>query len=156
VTAIPHRRQLELQYEGKEFNRDISLVIPAKDFDSLDKLRTASIPSSRKPSRRHLCTSRGKSPKKESLLSSRIVRPKGGSYPKCFESCRISLKLDTSRRPLHRLRTMSVAQFKSDRKGCVRSASAALGMSVSASMSEGRPTSRPIRTTKTCKSGKEC
>ncbi len=37
VTAIPRRRQLELQYEGKEFNRDISLVIPAKDFDSLDK-----------------------------------------------------------------------------------------------------------------------
>jgi len=37
VTAIPRRRQLELQYEGKEFNRDISLVIPAKDFDILDK-----------------------------------------------------------------------------------------------------------------------
>ena len=29
VTAMPHRRQLELQYEGKTFNRDISLVIPA-------------------------------------------------------------------------------------------------------------------------------
>jgi hypothetical protein len=35
VTAIPRRRQLELQYEGKTFNRDISLVIPAKDFGSL-------------------------------------------------------------------------------------------------------------------------
>ncbi len=31
VTGIPRRRQLELQYEGKTFNRDISLVIPAKD-----------------------------------------------------------------------------------------------------------------------------
>jgi hypothetical protein len=31
VTAIPRRRQLELQYEGKTFNRDISLVIPTKD-----------------------------------------------------------------------------------------------------------------------------
>jgi hypothetical protein len=72
-------------------------------------MKTASIPSSRKPSRRHLCALRGKSPKKESLLSLRIVRPKGGSYPKCFESCRISWKSDTSRRPLHRLRTMSVA-----------------------------------------------
>jgi hypothetical protein len=31
------RRQLELQYEGKAFNRDIFLVIPAKDFGSLDE-----------------------------------------------------------------------------------------------------------------------
>jgi hypothetical protein len=37
VTAIPRRRQLELQYEGKTFNRDISLVIPAKDFGSLNE-----------------------------------------------------------------------------------------------------------------------
>jgi hypothetical protein len=37
VTAIPRRRQLELQYEGKTFNRDISLVIPAEDFGSLDE-----------------------------------------------------------------------------------------------------------------------
>jgi hypothetical protein len=37
VTAIPRRRQLELQYEGKAFNRDISLVIPAKDFGNLDE-----------------------------------------------------------------------------------------------------------------------
>ena len=36
MTAIPRRRQLELQYEGKTFNRDISLVIPAKDFNGLD------------------------------------------------------------------------------------------------------------------------
>jgi hypothetical protein len=36
VTAVPHRRQLELQYEGKTFNRDISLVIPAKDFNGLE------------------------------------------------------------------------------------------------------------------------
>jgi hypothetical protein len=37
VTAIPRRRQLELQYEVKTFNRDISIVIPAKDFGSLDE-----------------------------------------------------------------------------------------------------------------------
>ncbi len=37
MTAIPRRRRLELQYEGKTFNRDISLVIPAKDFGSLDE-----------------------------------------------------------------------------------------------------------------------
>jgi hypothetical protein len=38
VTANPRRRQLELQYEGKKtFNRDISLVIPVKDFGSLDE-----------------------------------------------------------------------------------------------------------------------
>ncbi len=36
VTAMLRKRQLELQYEGKSFNRDISLVIPAKDFGSLD------------------------------------------------------------------------------------------------------------------------
>jgi hypothetical protein len=36
VLAMPRRRQLELQYEGKSFNRDISLVILAKDFGSLD------------------------------------------------------------------------------------------------------------------------
>ena len=36
VTAMPRRRQLELQYEGKTFNRDISFVIPAKDFNGLD------------------------------------------------------------------------------------------------------------------------
>ncbi len=36
MTAVPRRRQLELQYEGKTFNRDISLVIPAKDFNGLD------------------------------------------------------------------------------------------------------------------------
>ena len=36
VTAVPRRRQLELQYEGKTFNTDISLVIPAKDFNGLD------------------------------------------------------------------------------------------------------------------------
>ncbi len=65
VTAIPRRRQLELQYEGKTFNRDISLVIPVKDFGSLDE--DSFVPSPRKPSRRHLCTSRGKSPKKENL-----------------------------------------------------------------------------------------
>jgi hypothetical protein len=34
VTATPRRRQLELQYEGKTFSRDIFLVIPAKDFGS--------------------------------------------------------------------------------------------------------------------------
>ena len=37
MTAITRRRQLKLQYEGKTFNRDISLVIPAKDFGSLDE-----------------------------------------------------------------------------------------------------------------------
>jgi hypothetical protein len=37
VTAIPRRHQLEVQYEGKTFNRGISLVIPAKDFGSLDE-----------------------------------------------------------------------------------------------------------------------
>ncbi len=37
MAAIPRWRQLELQYEGKTFNRDISLVIPAKDFGSFDE-----------------------------------------------------------------------------------------------------------------------
>jgi hypothetical protein len=37
MTAITRRRQLKLQYEGKTFNRDISLVISAKDFGSLDE-----------------------------------------------------------------------------------------------------------------------
>jgi hypothetical protein len=36
VTVVRRRRQLELQYEGKSFNRDISLAIPAKDFNGLD------------------------------------------------------------------------------------------------------------------------
>ena len=36
MAAVPRRRQLELQYEGKTFNRDISLVIPAKDFTGLE------------------------------------------------------------------------------------------------------------------------
>ena len=34
--TVARRRRLELQYEGKTFNRDVSLVIPAKDFDGLD------------------------------------------------------------------------------------------------------------------------
>ncbi len=36
MTAGPRRRQLELRYEGKTFNRDISFVIPAEDFNGLD------------------------------------------------------------------------------------------------------------------------
>ncbi len=36
VAAVPRRRQLELQYKGKAINREISLVIPAKDFNGLD------------------------------------------------------------------------------------------------------------------------
>jgi hypothetical protein len=36
TVTVARRRRLELQYEGKTFNRDISLVIPAKDFDGLD------------------------------------------------------------------------------------------------------------------------
>jgi hypothetical protein len=44
VMAMPRRRQLELQYEGKSFNRDISLVIPAKDVGSLD-VESLDIPS---------------------------------------------------------------------------------------------------------------
>jgi hypothetical protein len=52
-------------------------------------------------------------------LSLRIVQPKVGSYPKCFESCRISSKSDTSRRLLRRLITTNVALFRGDRKGSV-------------------------------------
>jgi hypothetical protein len=36
TVTISRRRQLELRYEGKTFNRDISLVIPAKDFNGLE------------------------------------------------------------------------------------------------------------------------
>ncbi len=36
VLAMPRRRHLQLQYEVKSFDRDISLAIPAKDFGSLD------------------------------------------------------------------------------------------------------------------------
>ena len=36
VTAVPRRRRLKLRYERKTFNRDISLVIPAEDFNGLD------------------------------------------------------------------------------------------------------------------------
>ncbi len=65
VTAVPRRRQLELQYEGKTFNRDISLVIPVKDFngldvDSFDPVVTEAVsPSS--------SMSKGKFPEKENL-----------------------------------------------------------------------------------------
>ncbi len=34
--TVSRRRQLELRYEGKTFNHDISLVIPAKDFNGLE------------------------------------------------------------------------------------------------------------------------
>ncbi len=34
--TVSRRRQVELRYEGKTFNRDISLVIPAKDFNGLE------------------------------------------------------------------------------------------------------------------------
>ena len=64
VTAVPRsRRQIELQYEEKTFNRDISLVIPAKDFNGLDVdnfdpvITEAVSPPS--------CMSKAKSPKKE-------------------------------------------------------------------------------------------
>ena len=36
TVTVSRRRQLELQYEGKTFNLDISLVIPAKDFNGLE------------------------------------------------------------------------------------------------------------------------
>ena len=36
TVTVSRRRQLELRYEGKTFNRDISLVIPAKDFNGLE------------------------------------------------------------------------------------------------------------------------
>ena len=36
TVSVARRRQLELRYEGKTFNRDISLVIPAKDFNGLE------------------------------------------------------------------------------------------------------------------------
>ncbi len=63
MTAMPRRRQLELQYEGKTFNRDISLVIPAKDFngldvDNFDPVITEAVSP-------HPCMSKGKSPKNE-------------------------------------------------------------------------------------------
>jgi hypothetical protein len=64
VTAVPHRCQLELQYEGKAFNRDISLVIPAKDFngldvDNFDPVITKAVSPPSLP--------KGKSPEKENL-----------------------------------------------------------------------------------------
>jgi hypothetical protein len=46
VTAMPRRRQLELQYEGKTFNRDISLVIPAMFVCRLFTSVIARLPSS--------------------------------------------------------------------------------------------------------------
>ena len=63
VTAVPRRRQLELQYERKSFNHDISLVIPAKDFngldvDSFDPVVTEAISP-------HPCMSLDKFPEKE-------------------------------------------------------------------------------------------
>jgi len=36
TVTVSRKRQLELRYEGKTFNRDISLVIPAKDFTDLE------------------------------------------------------------------------------------------------------------------------
>ena len=36
TVTVSRRRQLELRYKGKTFNRDISLVIPAKDFNGLE------------------------------------------------------------------------------------------------------------------------
>ncbi len=155
MTAVPRRRQLELQYEGKTFNRDISLVPLSQPKTSTVWTSIASTPWSPKLSHPHPCMSKGKPPKRENLWSSRTVQPKVGSYPRCFDSYRISSKSDNLLRQLRRLRTTSIARFKNARKGSAKSASAERGTSDSESMSEGLLTSHPIRTTRTCKSGKE-
>jgi hypothetical protein len=67
VTAIPRRHQLELQCEGKTFNLIATSASSFQPRISAAWMKTASILLSQQPSRRHLCTSKGKSPKKENL-----------------------------------------------------------------------------------------
>ncbi len=153
MTAVPRRRQLELQYEGKSFNRDISLVIPAKDFngldvDSFDPVVTEAI----SPPSLHV---NGESPREGELVVIKDSSTKGWFLSEVLRVLPNLVEVNTSPRRLRRLRTMSIARFKNARKGSVRSASAELGTSVSESMSEGRLTRHPIQTTRTCKSGKE-
>ena len=66
TVTVSRKRQLELRYEGKTFNRDISLVIPAKDFtdlevDSFDPVVTEAV----SPPSRHVV---GEVPKEGELV----------------------------------------------------------------------------------------
>jgi len=66
TVTVSRKRQLELRYEGKTFNRDISLVIPAKDFtdlevDSFDPVVTEAV----SPPSRHVV---GELPKEGELV----------------------------------------------------------------------------------------
>jgi hypothetical protein len=154
VLAMPRRRHLELQYEIKSFNRDISLVIPAKDFGSLDVgsfdaviTETVLTPS---------LHTKGDIPKEGELVVIKDSSTEGWFLSEVLRVLPNLVEVRYFTTPTPALEDYEHAQSKSDRNGSVRSASAARGMSVSASVSVERPTSRPIRTTKTCKSGKEC
>jgi hypothetical protein len=154
VLAMPRRRQLELQHEGKSFNRDISLVIPAKNFgsldvDSFDPVTTETVVT---PS----LHAKGEIPKERELVVIKDSSTEGWFLSEVLRVLPNLVEVRYFTTPTPALEDYEHCSVKGDRNGSVRSASAARGMSVSASMSVERPISHPIRTTKTCKSGKEC
>jgi hypothetical protein len=136
---------IELQYDGKTFIRDISLVIPAKDYgsldeDSFDPVITETVATSSL----HV---KGEVPKEGELVVIKDSSTKGWFLS---EVLRILPNLVEVR-----YFTTSTPALENYEHCSVRSASAARGMPVSTSMLEGPLTSRPIRTTRTCKYGKE-
>ncbi len=150
MTAVPRRRQLELQYEGRSFNRDISLVIPAKDFnglyvDSFDPVVTEAV----SPPSLHV---NGEIPRERELV---VIKDSSTEGWFLSEVLRVLPNLVEVRYFTTPTPALENYEHCSVQKRSVRSASTELGTSVSESMSEGRLTSHPIRTTRTCKSGKE-
>jgi hypothetical protein len=155
VTAIPRRRQLELQYEGNTFNRDISLAIPAKDFGSLDEdsfdpviTETVATPSL------HV---KGEIPKEGELVVIKDSSTKGWFLSEVLLVLPnlVEVRYFTTPTPaLENYEHCSVL-FKNARKGseiCFRRT-----WHVRFGKHVGRATyKRPIRTTRTYKCGKEC
>jgi hypothetical protein len=116
---MTRRRQHELQYEEKSFNRDISLVIPAKDFgssdvDSFDPVITETVAA---PSL-HV---KGEIPKEEGeLVVIKDSATKGWFLSKMLRVLPNLVEVRYFTCQLQRLRTTSIAQFKNARNGSVR------------------------------------
>ena len=153
MIAVPRRRQLELQYEGKSFKRDISLVIPAKDFndldvDSFDPVVTEAV----SPPSLHVI---GQIPREGELVITKDSSTEGWFLSEVLRVLANLVEVRYFTTPTPALENYEHCSVQKRSEGSVRSASAELGTSVSGSTSEGQLTSRPIRTTRTRKSGKE-
>ncbi len=150
MTTVPRRRQLELQYEGKAFNRDISLVIPAKDFNGLDVHSFAPVVTEPvSPPSLHV---KGESPKEGELVVIKDSSTEGWFLSEVLRVLPNLVEVIHFTTPTPALENY---EHCSVQKRSERLSEICFRQTFSESMSEGRPINRPIRTTRTCKSGKE-